>query len=114
MKLYCTYSVFLLLLWVLLTTTRTPKVDAFAASVKKSTGSSVAGSLFQERPAARLTVPSKNLPAAEIELPDFVELFRRLQQVSPLAASVLQGKQQQQPPDKRGFAAVDDTCKCFC
>jgi hypothetical protein len=63
--------------------------------------------LFQETPTKQITTPSKNNPAVDIELPDFGELFDRIQQVSPLARTVIAGGTS---PRRLGFAAVDDTC----
>jgi hypothetical protein len=44
--------------------------------------------LFQETPAAQLTFPSKT-NGVEIELPNFDELFSRIQDVSPLARAAI-------------------------
>lgn len=68
--------------------------------------------LFQQAPAAQQTFPSKT-NGVEIELPDFDELFRRIQDVSPLARVAVEkngggidGK------GERGFAAMEDSwCK---
>jgi hypothetical protein len=63
--------------------------------------------LFQQAPTAQQTFPSKT-DGVEIELPDFDELFGRIQQVSPLARVAIEGGEIN---GKRGFAAVDKTCK---
>ena len=44
----------------------------------------------------------------DVELPDFDELFGRIQQVSPLARQVISGGADR----KFGLAHIDDTCKC--
>lgn len=43
----------------------------------------------------------------DVELPDFDELFGRIQQVSPLARQVISGGKDRQ----FGFAHIDDKCK---
>ena len=53
------------------------------------------------------TAPSKTV-GVEIELPDFDEMFRRIQAVSPLARLAVQGGGS---GEGGGFAAVDDTSK---
>ena len=63
--------------------------------------------LFQEAPTLQKTTPSKK-EGVDIELPNFDELFDRIQRVSPLARVVM--AQDNMLPDQRGFAAVDDTC----
>ena len=60
-----------------------------------------------QRPALH-TFPSKT-DGVEIELPDFDDLFGRIQQVSPLARVAIEGGEISN--GKRGFAAVDNTCK---
>lgn len=50
--------------------------------------SSTAGfgnALFQKAPSAQQKTPTRTKDRVEIELPDFDELFNRVQQVSPLA-----------------------------
>lgn len=49
-----------------------------------------AGTLFQKQPTLQQTVPSKS-DGVDIELPDFEELFSRMQSVSPLLRNVLDG-----------------------
>ncbi len=51
------------------------------------------------------TAPSKTV-GVEIELPDFDEMFRRIQAVSPLARLAVQGGGS---GEGGGFGAVDDT-----
>lgn len=63
--------------------------------------------LFQSAATQQRTAPSK-IEGVEIELPDFDELFGRIQQVSPLARIAINNGN---TGDKKGFAAVDDTCK---
>ena len=63
--------------------------------------------LFQQAPTLQKTAPSKK-EGVDIELPNFDELFDRIQRVSPLARTVM--AQDNMLPDSRGFAAVDDTC----
>lgn len=46
--------------------------------------------LFQEAPAVQQIFPSRTPDRVEIELPDFTELFSRIQQVSPLARVAIQ------------------------
>jgi hypothetical protein len=65
--------------------------------------------LFQESPTMQLKAPSK-MKGIEFELPDFEELFNRIQQVSPLARSVITGYSVN---NERGFKGVVDHCKCF-
>ncbi len=55
------------------------------------------------------TAPSKTV-GVEIELPDFDEMFRRIQAVSPLARLAVQGGGS---GEGGGFAAVDDTSEFF-
>jgi hypothetical protein len=64
-------------------------------------------SLFQEAPRMQRTAPSKK-EGVDIELPDFNELFERIQQVSPLARSVITGDTVN---GQRGFKGVDDKSK---
>jgi hypothetical protein len=52
--------------------------------------------LFQEAPALKKTAPSL-YDGVDIELPDFDELFSRIQQVSPLARQVISGNSEQGP-----------------
>jgi len=59
--------------------------------------------IFQESATAQRTAPSK-IEGVEIELPNFDELFGRIQQVSPLARVAMQ---RAQSDDKRGFLAAD-------
>ena len=70
-------------------------VDAFSSA------------LFQESPALKTTAPSL-YDGVDVELPDFDELFNRIQQVSPLARQIIDGA----APGWRGFGFVDDSCKC--
>jgi hypothetical protein len=93
-----------LLLLLLLLETLPGTVSAFSAS------------LFQEVPAAQQIFPSKTV-GTDIELPDFEELFGRIQQVSPLARVAIEGNKQEADgcaaPDRaaggtRGFAAATD------
>jgi len=58
--------------------------------------------------APQQTFPTKD-QGEEIELPNFDELFGRIQQVSPLARVALDDTSSSDGP--RGFAAVDDSCK---
>ena len=69
-------------------------VDAFSSA------------LFQETPALKTTAPSLH-DGVDVELPDFDELFNRIQQVSPLARQVINGA----TPVQRGFDFIDETCK---
>jgi hypothetical protein len=59
--------------------------------------------IFQESVKAQRTAPSK-IEGVEIELPNFDELFGRIQQVSPLARVAMRRAQSN---DKRGFLAAD-------
>ena len=61
--------------------------------------------IFQETATLQRTAPSKT-QGVEIELPDFDEFFRRIQEVSPLARLAVQGGGS---GEGGGFAAVDDT-----
>jgi hypothetical protein len=69
-----------------------PAVDAFSSA------------LFE--PALKRTVPSIH-EGVDVELPDFDELFGRIQQVSPLARQVIQGG-----TGPSGLAFIDDSRKC--
>ena len=64
--------------------------------------------LFQEAPTMQRTTPSK-MDGIDIELPDFDELFGRIQQVSPLARQVIT---EGTTSGKKGFAGIDDSRKC--
>lgn len=57
--------------------------------------------MWQEAPAMQRTAPSKT-EGVEIELPNFDELFNRIQQVSPLARLAMEG-------GTGGFANADYT-----
>lgn len=59
--------------------------------------------IFQESITSQRTAPSK-IEGVEIELPNFDELFGRIQQVSPLARLAMQ---RAQTHDKKGFVAAD-------
>jgi hypothetical protein len=63
--------------------------------------------LFQQAPTAQQTFPSTT-DGAEIELPDFDELFGRAQQVSPLFRVAVEGSDLN---GARGFQAIDKSCK---
>ena len=62
--------------------------------------------LFQPSPALKTFAPSVH-DGVDVELPDFDELFERIQQVSPLARQVISGGDDRQ----FGLAHVDDKCK---
>lgn len=61
--------------------------------------------MFQEHIALQKTAPSKT-EGVEIELPDFDELFSRIQQVSPLARLAINGGG---TGSGGGFGAIDDS-----
>lgn len=65
--------------------------------------------IFQETATLQRTAPSKTV-GVEIELPDFDEMFRRIQAVSPLARLAVQGGGS---GEGGGFGAVDDTSEYF-
>jgi hypothetical protein len=65
--------------------------------------------IFQESITAQRTAPSKT-EGVEIELPNFDELFGRIQQVSPLARLAMK---RAQTHDKKGFVAADYDSKYF-
>ena len=67
-------------------------------------------SMFQEKAAMQKRTFTKT-EGVEIELPDFQELFSRIQQVSPLARLAIEGVKS---GVGGGFAQVDDTCKYEC
>jgi hypothetical protein len=67
--------------------------------------SAFTSALFQQTPTEQQTFPSKT-DGVEIELPDFDELFGRIQQVSPLARVAIEGGEIN---GKRGFDAIDKT-----
>lgn len=75
-----------------------PSVNAFTSAI------------FQESVTAQRTAPSK-IEGVEIELPNFDELFGRIQQVSPLARVAMQ---RAQTHDKKGFVAADYDSKYLC
>lgn len=67
--------------------------------------------IFQEAVPLQRTTPSKT-SGVEIELPDFDEMFSRIQTVSPLARLAISGGG---TGVGGGFAAIDDTSKsAFC
>ena len=66
-------------------------VDAFSSA------------LFQEVPALKIMAPSVH-DGVDIELPNFDELFGRIQHVSPLARQVISGSASGQS----GFAYIND------
>ena len=71
-----------------------------------TTAASVEGfssTLFQEVPALKIMAPSVH-DGVDVELPDFDELFGRIQQVSPLARQVISGP----VPGQSGFAHIDN------
>ena len=63
--------------------------------------SSFTATMWKEAPALQKTAPSQ-IEGVEIELPDFDELFNRIQQVSPLARLAMEG-------GTGGFANADYT-----
>lgn len=74
-----------------------------------ATSSAFSSPIFQEAATLQRTAPSKTV-GVEIELPDFDEMFRRIQAVSPLARLAVQGGGS---GEGGGFAAVDDTSEYF-
>ena len=85
-------------------------IVTIAASSGSGCGNFVEGfsnALFQEMPTLQRTAPSST-DGVDIELPDFDELFGRIQQVSPLARSVITGST---TGDRKGFASCDEECK---
>jgi hypothetical protein len=83
-----------------------PTLIAVAAA---SCAHAFSSALFQEAPTLQRTAPSK-MEGINIELPDFEELFERIQQVSPLARSVITGYSVN---NERGFKGISDECKWF-
>jgi hypothetical protein len=63
--------------------------------------------MFQEAVPLQRTTPSKT-SGVEIELPDFDEMFQRIQAVSPLAKLAVHGGG---AGVGGGFGAIDDTSK---
>ena len=61
--------------------------------------------MFKEHRAMQRTTPSKT-DGVEIELPDFDELFGRIQEVSPLASMAIDG-------ERGGFDVADAQCKSY-
>lgn len=61
--------------------------------------------IFTEQKAMQRTTPSKT-EGVEIELPDFDELFGRIQDVSPLARMSIEG-------EEGGLDVADQKCKFF-
>ena len=75
--------------------------------------------LFQELATEQVTFPSRTPSGIEIELPNFDELFTRIQTVSPLARVAMMEQQQKQQEEatsgdkkrRRGFDAIEPSCK---
>mmetsp|Transcript_8905 Transcript_8905/g.12984 ORF Transcript_8905/g.12984 Transcript_8905/m.12984 type:complete len:134 (-) Transcript_8905:909-1310(-) len=63
--------------------------------------------MFQASTPMQKTAPSKT-EGVEIELPNFDELFNRIQQVSPLARVAMEGGGN---GEERGFAAAGESCE---
>jgi hypothetical protein len=78
-------------------------------AVAASCAHAFSSALFQETPTMQRKAPSK-MEGIEFELPDFEELFQRIQLVSPLARSVITGYSAN---NERGFKGIVDHCKCF-
>jgi hypothetical protein len=64
---------------------------AFLATMTATSVNAFSSPVFQEQRIMQKTAPSK-LEGVEIELPDFDELFDRIQQVSPLTKSAIEGR----------------------
>jgi hypothetical protein len=64
---------------------------AFLATMMATSVNAFSSPVFQEQRIMQKTAPSK-LEGVEIELPDFDELFDRIQQVSPLTKSAIEGR----------------------
>eukprot|EP00978_Attheya_sp_CCMP212_P021434 scaffold62528_cov26-Attheya_sp.AAC.1 len=64
---------------------------AFLAMMATSSVNAFSSPVFQEQRIMQKTAPSK-MEGVEIELPDFDELFDRIQQVSPLTKSAIEGR----------------------
>jgi hypothetical protein len=80
-------------------------------AVATNSASAFSTALFPETTSAKQqTFPTKDQGEA-IELPNFDELFGRIQQVSPLSRVVLQDQKSGGP---RGFAAMNKYGKCQC
>jgi hypothetical protein len=69
--------------------------------------SGFSGVLFQKAPTLQSKAPSKTCPDTDFELPDFDELFNRIQKVSPLARQVIQGG------EPLGFNCIDEASKFY-
>jgi hypothetical protein len=80
-------------------------ISTFLAALLVSS-QAYSNTLFQQAPTAQQTFPSKT-DGVEIELPDFDELFERIQLVSPLARVAIEGGE---IDGKRGFEAIDKSC----
>jgi len=65
-------------------------VSLVAAAALPAVCSAFSSTLFQELPTLQKTAPSKH-NGVDIELPDFDELFDRIQRVSPLARQAIEG-----------------------
>ena len=72
-----------------------------------SVSSGFTTSVFQEQAQLQRTAPSKT-EGVEIELPDFEEMFSRIQAISPLAKLAIQGGG---TGEGGGFGAIDDVGK---
>lgn len=89
------------------------RLNSWATILFLASASSVnafSSAIFQESVTAQRTTPSK-IKGVEIELPNFDELFGRIQQVSPLARLAMQ---RAQTHDKKGFMAADYNSKYLC
>lgn len=62
-----------------------PMFQLLMVALQLSFASGFSNALFQKAPSAQQKAPSRTPDRVEIELPDFDELFNRVQQVSPLA-----------------------------
>jgi hypothetical protein len=80
---------------------------AFLITLLACSAEAFGNALFQEISTAQQNFASKNA-GVEIELPDFDELFGRVQQVSPLARVAIEGNDL---GGAKGFAAIDKSCK---
>ncbi len=69
---------------------RSATIAVFLTVVAPLGVSSFTATMWKEAPAMQRTAPSQ-VDGVEIELPDFDELFNRIQQVSPLARLAIEG-----------------------
>jgi hypothetical protein len=84
------------------------KIFLLVTALAASSADAFSSTLFQEAPTMQRKAPSTS--GVDIELADVEELFDRIQQVSPLARSVI-ARGNSVTKHAGGFGDVDDSCK---